>query len=227
MERRQHTDHGEEPGDVIDRRVTQEDRSLPVPGLLDHQPHAGRHQRVETRTIVQLAVVAVGTDVAVHEMREALTHLRFRHPPDGRPGTGVEQHVGAIQQGIHGRRVGLVRRVERQAPLAPLDHAAQHGGRRRRDVRALELDDPGAVVGQHHAGDGTRHAPRRVDHEETFEWSSHRSTHRPSPQQRASTIAVAELRHVTPRTRLSRERLTWRCDARYTVPPISSTKFSK
>ena len=58
VERRQHTDHGEEPGDVVDRRMAEEDRSLPMPGLLDHQPQSGGHQGVESGTIAQLAVVA-------------------------------------------------------------------------------------------------------------------------------------------------------------------------
>src|SRR5690606_15668605 len=66
-----------------------------------------------------------------------------------------------------GANVGL------DTPFAAIDRLTRVGSGIRAATGTFDLDDAGAVVRQHHCGDSGGHAPARVDHYESVEWTSH------------------------------------------------------
>ena len=124
-----------------------------------HESRLALDQQVVGLLVPVRAIRAVARDVADDEPRVAAGE-RFVREPQPRGGARREvlhQHVGLREQAVEDRRRLRVLDVERQALLAAVRpdemrrepaHAAVVGAREVADAGALDLDDPGAEVGE-------------------------------------------------------------------------------
>ena len=162
---------GVEPGrEVADRHAALHGRALLL-ARHAHEAAHGLHGDVERALLGVRAGLAIAGDRAVDEPRIARLQLvvaEARADQRARPEV-LDEHVRVLDQRVELGEIGLVLDVERDRPLVAVERgevAGEHVIRAARAlvqrrpaahavaaVGALDLDDVGAEIGEHHSGE--------------------------------------------------------------------------
>jgi hypothetical protein len=190
MQRQQHADHAVQSHAEIDQRRAHAHRPGVLRAVDAHQPGHRLHSGVVAGQAAIGTVIAEAGDVAIDQLRELrLEHLLVADAPFlERAGLEVvDQDVGGLEQAQqHLAPLGLGEVERRHALVAVHADEVRRGAvaERRAPVahlvalRRLDLDDVGAVVGEHLRAVGPAEHAGQVDDADAkearryWEWSS-------------------------------------------------------
>ena len=163
------------------RERRQRRRALGLTGG-DGEPAHGFHHRAEAGPIAIWTVLAPTRDASDDEPPiEAEQDVGAQAPLLQRAGDEIlDEDVGVADEALQQILASRVREVERHRPLAArvdlppeLAAVAQPRAQRIAATRVLDLDDVGAVIGEHRGQHATGDEPRAVDDPQALERAAH------------------------------------------------------
>ena len=152
--------------------------------------HQGDVVDVMPRRLRQRAVLAPAGHAAVDQLR---VRGEARFGPDAEPfhharSKAFDERIGTFEKAAQRRRTGRRLQVECDRAAAPVEQFQTRVIGRRHLTRALDAEDLGAHVGQHHGGERAGREPGHLDHLDALQ-RSHGWAHSP-PCKASATAAI-------------------------------------